>query len=104
MDRIRNASIAVGTTGVLVAPQLYEGQRTSLVLTNTSTGGQIITIQTGEQAQTAGAGIILYPGGSWSESIDSSFIPSNLEFWAIASAADGILAIQERVSTKQVMR
>jgi len=97
MDRIRNASIAVGTTGVLVAPQLYEGQRTCLVITNTSTTGQVITIQTGEQAQTAGAGIVLYAGGSWSEAIDASFIPSNLEFWAISSAADGVLAIQERV-------
>ena len=96
-DRIRNASLAVGTTGVIIAPQLFEGQRSVLVITNTSTAGQIITLQTGEQAQAGGAGIILYPAGSWSESIDSAFMPSNLEYWAVASAAAGTIAIQERI-------
>lgn len=96
-DRIRNASIAVGTTPVRVSPELLQGQRSVIVLTNTSTAGQVITIQTGEQAQTAGAGIILYAGGSWSESVDSAFQPSNLEYWAVASAAAGSLAIQERI-------
>jgi hypothetical protein len=95
-DLIRNASIAVGTSAVLVAPPLIEGQRVVLVLTNTSTAGQTITIQTGSEA-IAGAGIILYPAGSWSEAIDASFIPSNLAFWAVASGASGTLAIQERV-------
>lgn len=96
-ERVRNAALAVGTTGVIISNQLFEGQRTVLVLTNTSTAGQIVTIQTGEQAQTALSGIILYPGGSWSESIDATFQPSNLEYWAVASAAGGTLAIQERI-------
>jgi len=97
MDRIRNASVVVGTTPVKICEQLLEGQRTSLAITNTSTAGQTITIQTGQQAGQTLAGIVLYPAGSWSESIDSAFIPSNLEFWAVASGASGALAIQERV-------
>ena len=96
-DKIRNAAVGVGTTAVQLALALQIGQRKSLVITNTSTGGQIITIATGAQAPTALAGIVLYPGGSWSESLDSSFVPSNLEFWGIASAANGTVAIQERI-------
>lgn len=96
-DKIRNAAVAVGTTAVQLALKLETGQRKSLVITNTSTGGQIITIATGQSGVQALAGIVLYPGGSWSESLDSSFIPSNLEFWAIASAAAGSVAIQERI-------
>jgi hypothetical protein len=97
VERIRNSTLSVGVTSVKVSNQLYEGQRAVLVLTNTSTGGQVITIQVNEQAQATGAGIVLYPGGSWSESVDSSFRPSNLEYWAIASAAAGTLAIHERI-------
>ena len=96
-DKIRNAAVSVGTTAVQIGLKLETGQRKSLVITNTSTGGQIITIATGESGVTALSGIVLYAGGSWSESLDSSFVPSNLEFWAIASAAGGKVAIQERI-------
>jgi hypothetical protein len=98
VENIRNASVAVGVSSVIVAPRLFSGQRRVLCLTNTSTGGQIITISTGKEA-TALSGIVLYPAGSWSESIDAAFIPSNLEFWAIGSAASGTLAVQERIET-----
>ena len=97
MDIIRNVAFSVGTTNIIIAPQLLEGQRDVLVITNTSTGGQVITIQTGDTANVVGAGIILYPAGSWSESTDSAFRPSNLEYWAISSGAGGTLAIQERI-------
>jgi len=96
-DKIRNAAVAVGVTAVQAALQVQTGQRKSLVITNTSTSGQIITIATGEQAVTSLAGIVLYPGGSWSESLDSAYVPSNLEYWAISSAASGTIAIQERI-------
>lgn len=99
VERVRNSAVAVGTTGVIIAPELIIGQRTVLVITNTSTAGQTITIQTGEQAQSNLAGIILYSGGSWSESVDSAFQPSNLSFWAVSSAASGSVAIQERIKT-----
>jgi hypothetical protein len=93
---IRDSSVAVGTTAVLLSFQKTEGQRTSLAITNTSTAGQIITLGWGH-VPTAGAGIVLSPYGSWSESVDSAFIPSNLEIWAISSAASGTIGIQERI-------
>jgi len=96
-DKIRNTAVSVGTTAVQLALKLAIGQRKSLVITNTSTGGQIITIATGESGVTALNGLVLYPGGSWSESLDSAFIPSNLEYWGISSAASGSVAIQERI-------
>lgn len=101
-DIIRNAAVAVGTSAVQVAPQLVSGQRTALTFINTSTGGQIITIQWGQQGTATGQGIVLYPAGSWSESYDGYFTPSNLDVWAVGSAASGTLAIQERVSTRQL--
>jgi len=96
-DNIRQSSVSVGTTGVQIAPQLMSGQRTALTLINTSTGGQAITLQWGTQGSATGSGIVLYPAGSWSESYDGFFIPSNLDVWAISSAAGGTLAVQERV-------
>jgi len=96
VENIRNANVAVGTSAVLVSPQLLQGQRQVITLVNTSTAGQIITLSWGQEAS-ALSGIVLTAYGSWSESIDSAFIPSNANIWAISSAANGTLAIQERV-------
>jgi len=95
-ENIRNATIAVGTSPVLVAPQLLEGQRTTIAITNTSTAGQIITLSWGEET-IAGIGIVLSAYGSWSESVDAVFIPSNMNIWAVSSAIDGSISIQERI-------
>jgi len=94
----RNVSIAVGTSAVLISPQLQYGQRKALALTNSSTGGQIIYIYWGQQPISAAGGVPLYPtGGSWSESVDSVFVPLSCEVWAIGSAVSGILSVHERV-------
>lgn len=97
VDNIRDASASVGTTPVLVAALLQTGVRTALTFINTSTGGQVITIKWGNQSTATGSGIVLYAGGSWSESYDGYFVPSYLDVWAVSSAAGGTLAIQERV-------
>ena len=96
---IRNAAVTIGTTPLKIAEPLILGQRQALSLVNTSTAGQIITLQWGQQADVALAGIVLYPAGSWGESLDGAFIPSNLDVWAVSSAAGGTLAIQERIQT-----
>jgi len=93
----RNASIAVRTSATLVSPELLEGQRYALVLTNTSTGGQIISVSWGDEPAN-GKGIVLYPaGGTHSESIDSSFIPNNQMVRAISDGVNGTLALHERI-------
>lgn len=99
-EMVRNASLAVGTSNTLVSNQLQEGQRKTFVVTNTSTDGCVITLQAGTQPASTGAGIVLYPQGSWSESIDSTFIPTNLDWWAVGTTANGTIAIHERVGTK----
>jgi len=96
MQKARNTSVSVGTSSVLVSPTLNENERIVLVITNTSTGGQNISLSWGETA-VAGRGIYLSPGSTWSESIDSGFIPIHTSIEAISSAASGTLAVHERV-------
>jgi len=95
-ESVRNGVATVGTSVVQVSPQVQTGQVTARVFTNVSTGGQAISLSWGGDA-VAGSGVVLYPAGSWSESLDSVFIPSNLSVSAIASAANGSLAIHERI-------
>ena len=96
VEKIRNASVSVGTSSVLVSPELMEGERRVLVITNTSTGGQSISVSWGETA-VAGRGIYLTPNSTWSESVDSGFIPHWASVEAVSSAASGTLAVHERV-------
>lgn len=93
---IRNGAQTIGATAVKVVPKLMRGQRTALTIINTSSSGQIITLNWGGEA-TAGRGIVLYAGGSWSESRDAVFVPSIEEIWAIASAASATIAVHERI-------
>jgi hypothetical protein len=79
----------------LCAPIIH-GVRILLVITNTSTGGQIITLSP-EAYAVAGAGIVLYPGAAWVECIDSSFAPTSRAIYAVSSAAAGTVGVHERV-------
>jgi hypothetical protein len=97
VENTRQTSIVVGTTSVLVSEaQIGDTQRKVLVLTNTSAGGQTITLSFGDEA-VANNGIVLYPTGAWSESLDSAYTPSNDRIFAIASAAAGQISVYERV-------
>lgn len=97
-DTIRSASVSVGTSAVLLSPNLLDTElRKVLVITNTSTAGQIIYLNWGQEAS-VGTGIpLVSSGSSWTESIDSSYVPSTKDIWAISSGADGSIAIQERL-------
>jgi len=96
---IRDASQTIGAASVQVAVQQEGGARKALSIINTSPSGQTISLAWGKAA-VAGAGIVLYSGGSWSESEDNTFQPSNMEIWAISSAAAGTISIHERVTTR----
>lgn len=95
-EYIINASVSVGTSNVELFKELLIGQVNAQSFVNTSTGGQIITLAWDADA-IAGAGVVLYPGASWSESKDSTFIPSNKRISAIADGASASLAIHRRV-------
>ena len=92
----RQVTITVGTSSVEVATQVSRGNRSSLVLTNTSNGGQVISVGVGQEA-VAGSGIVLPPGAVLSEYIDPSFKPTTARITAVSSAAGGTLAVYERV-------
>jgi len=94
--QVRNESVSVGTSSVLVSSPIINGQRTLFVVSNTSSGGQNITLSVDAYA-IAGAGLVLSPGMAWSESADSAFQPTNRPIYAVASAASGSVGIQERL-------
>ena len=97
VERIRNETMTIGTNSVLISEaQIGKSQRKALVITNTSVGGQVMSLTWGQEAA-AGIGVVLYGTGSWSESLDSKFTPSNERIYAISSAAGGTLAIHERI-------
>jgi len=73
-------------------------RRNVLVLTNTdrnATGG-VIYLAFGKEA-VVGAGIPLYPTGTWSETLDNRYNPTRLRVFAIASIANTTLAMHERI-------
>lgn len=95
-ENIRNESVTVGTSPVIVSEAKTASERSVLFLTNTSTGGQTITVSAGDVAA-VGKGIVLSPGGFYQDSADQGYKPTNDRVTAIASAANGTLAVHERV-------
>lgn len=97
----RNESQTIGTTASVVSKETGNNNtyRSSILLINTSTGGQQITLAIDGEAA-AGAGIVLYPGGHWDDNEGDYYIPTQKVITAISSAAGGKLAIQERVISK----
>jgi len=95
--QIRNENLTIGTTQQSVAAQVREGQRQVITFSNVSPAGQVITLSLGSEAiALAGIPLTVF-GSSWSESVDSSFIPSNLQWYAVASAAGALLSVHERL-------
>jgi len=93
----RDTTVTVGASSVEVSPETGNTkQRSTLVFTNTSTGGQKITLAWGKQA-IAGQGVVLLPGEHHVEAIDKGFIPLNMQINAITDGAGGALAIHERL-------
>jgi len=87
--------ITVGASSVSVLRNRY-GIRIDYVLTNTSSGGQVISIRRGDVAAVAGEAIVLQPNESTGE---GTFIVPCYQgpIQAIADAAGGTLAFSERL-------
>ena len=93
----REISLAVGTSVVEVSPEVGQSvKRRVLILKNTSTAGQIITISYGKDA-VAGVGVVLNPGDGQAEAEDAGFKVTQGRITAVASAVSGTLAIHERL-------
>ena len=99
----RDTVVTVGASSVEVSPETGRKQRSVLVFTNNSTAGQKITLAWGKDA-VSGQGVVLLPGEHHVESIDKGFLPLNLRIAAIADAANGTLAIHERLLAAEEVR
>jgi hypothetical protein len=98
MDELnRNESLTVGTSAVVVSKsKTNKTKRKSIILINSSSGSQVITIAIDKIAADK-EGIPLYPGGSWQDSEDKGYIPTQKQITAISNIAGGVLSIQERL-------
>lgn len=90
-----NKSETVDTASINILPDrtALNEKRTSFIICNTSTGGQVITLGVDAEA-VANAGIVLNPGGSWSEPSGSN-LPPNKRITAISDIAGGTLGVYE---------
>jgi len=95
-ELMRNMSITVGITPVIVSEEITGSQRSVLFITNTSTAGQKITISAGDEA-VLGAGIPISVGGFYQDSMDSGYKPTNKRIMAVSNVAGGTIAIHERI-------
>jgi Zn-dependent alcohol dehydrogenase len=70
--------------------------REGIIIINTSTSGQVITLGIDSEAISE-AGIVLYQGGSWQDSAEGGYKPTQKMITAISNAVGGQLSIQERL-------
>lgn len=99
MESMNSFEATIGTDTSLVSEEKAgTAKRKVITLTNTdrnATGGVIYLNFDAEAV--VGQGIPLYPTGTWSETIDNRYNPTNKRVFAIASIANTTLAVHERV-------
>jgi hypothetical protein len=97
--RVRNESLAVGTTSVQVSEvrEVIQNERVAYTLRNSSPNAiDIITISLGFDKAVAGAGIVLAQGASFGESDDLGYKCHKGAIQAVCATANGVLSIMER--------
>lgn len=97
MEINRNEAATIGATASVVSVEKDNAnvKRKVIVLQNTSTGGQTITISVDKEA-VANEGVVLSVGGVWQDSQDGEYMPTQKVITAISSAVGGQLSIYER--------
>lgn len=100
IQRPNNSKKTLDVTSQIVAQRAINNPRSYILITNTSTGGEIVYISDGQEAE-AGAGAPLSPGGTYQDSIigtgSDPIYPSQEPIHAIASANTATIAIMEKV-------
>lgn len=89
-------TVTVGTTTTVISRQQHASMRVMFTLANVSTSNQDVFIAFGQDAA-LNSGVYLAAGGSYSESRDPAFNPTNDDIHAIASAVGAVIAITERM-------
>lgn len=92
----------LATSSGVIREELFreQAQCTMFSIINTSTGGETVSVGIGEEAK-SGEGIVLYPGGFYSESSDGINEATNKQIQALGSAATATIAFQQRVINRR---
>lgn len=97
MELNRNEALVVNTTALVVSKtKEHQSKRKSIIISNISSSGQVITLAIDKEAVDRN-GIVLYPGGSWQDSEEGGYMPTQKLITAISDGASGSIAIQERL-------
>lgn len=93
----RNTKLTIGTSPVIISTEKENNNQTrkSIWIVNKSTAGQIVTVSIGESAED-GAGIPLYPGGSYGDVESEGYTATQKQLFAISDVAGALISIQER--------
>lgn len=94
-DLTRNSAVSVGATSVLVSEAK---EREELIITNTSTAGQNITLLLGEGEAVSTYGVYLAPFSTYFSSKSAGFMPFQGRISAISDAVGGALSVFERMT------
>ena len=92
LENVRNNIAAVGTDAVLLSPA---HGRNEIVITNTSSAAQVITVSFGDVA-IAGAGVVLQPNSVYFSSNSAGFNVFQGDIFVIANGASGQVSVFER--------
>lgn len=92
-NQARNELLPVGTTSIQAFQPI---ERTVYTVMNSSTGGQLITLNLGFAPAISGAGIQLSPGQAWIDSNGEGYTCFQGVITAISSAPGGQLSIMEK--------
>jgi len=92
MENVRNQIVLVDTANVLLSPAHY---RNEIVITNTSSGAQVITISFGDIA-IAGEGVVLQPNSVYFGSNTAGFNVFQGDIFIIGNGSGGQVSIFER--------
>ena len=93
----RNELLVQGTTSVVVSNDKteLETRRKNITITNSSIGNQKLTISI-DKPSVDRAGIVLYPGGTWSDNAESGYEPTQKAIHVISDIADASISLSER--------
>jgi len=94
-EDIRSDSVTVGATAVRICTEREVKPRSEIILTNSSAGGQSITLTFGREAST-GAGVVLLPFAVYWATATYGYSPTQGSVWAVASGAGAVLSVMER--------
>jgi len=97
---INNTNKTIAATNTLISEAIYTGQRAVLILKNTSTAGETISLGVGVEAKD-GVGLVLKAGETITFSKDTGYNPTNERFNAVDDGAGtGTIAIYEEIMLK----